>query len=414
MYGDYSYLHLGEDLDFSQHLVAIFRVKASVDLKIAAEAIAAESSVGTWTHLSTMTPAKFNFLSAKVIAIDKKSGLIKIAYPVDLWEPDNLAQLLSGIAGNVFGLKELDSLWIEDIIFPEKYVRYYEGPAFGVNGIRDYLKIYDRPILGTIIKPKLGLTAKEHAQAAYEAWLNGVDLVKDDENLTSQPFNNFYDRVSYVLELKKQAEAKTGEKKIYAANITAQPDEMLRRAQQVMEHGGGCVMLDILTTGLSMLEYLRKQDYNLIIHGHRAMHAALTRGHDFGMNMSIIAKLARLAGVDELHIGTVVGKMEGSRQEVMQANKELMKPWYGLKRVMHVASGGLHPGLVEKMVSIIGKNVIINMGGGIHGHPGGTAAGAKAARQAIDLVSRGQSLKEVLKTGKYPQLNKAIDKWGMA
>ena len=412
MYGDYSYLHLGEDIDLSDHIIGVFRVRSSLDLKVAAEAIAAESSVGTWTRLSTMPVERFKKLAAKVIEIDEKEGVVKIAYPVALWETDNLAQLLSGIAGNIFGLKEMEALRVEDVIFPEKYVRYFEGPAFGVEGIRDYLGVYDRPILGTIIKPKLGLTAKEQAEVAYKAWANGVDLVKDDENLTSQSFNNFYDRIRYTLEAKRRAEEDTGEKKIYAANVTAQPDEMLRRAEFVKANGGGCVMLDILTAGLTSLEYLRKQDYGMIIHGHRAMHGALTRHKDEGMSMLFIAKLARLAGVDELHIGTVVGKMEGGRSEVMRIRRFLMKPWYGVKRVMHVASGGLHPGLVEALYKMTGKDVVINMGGGIHGHPKGTEAGARAARQAIELVVAGKGLDEVLKSDKYSELKEALEKWG--
>ncbi|NOY14888.1 MAG: ribulose-bisphosphate carboxylase large subunit [bacterium] len=412
MYGDYSYLHLDEPIDTTHHLVAKFKVKSKMDLKIVAEAIAAESSVGTWTGLSTMPMDRFRQLSAKVIEIDKAKSLVTIAYPVELWEMDNLAQLLSGIAGNVFGLKEIEALRVEDVVFPEKYVRYFEGPAFGVEGIKDYLGVYNRPVLGTIIKPKLGLTAKEHAEVAYQAWANGVDLVKDDENLTSQPFDNFYDRIRYTLELKKKAEAETGEKKIYAANATAQPDEMLRRAEFIKANGGGCVMLDILTAGLTSLEYLRKQDYNMIIHGHRAMHGAFTRNKDLGISMLFIAKLARLAGVDELHIGTVVGKMEGGKEEVLGIRKALMKPWFGIKKVMHVASGGLYPGLVEKLVKMTGNDVVINMGGGIHGHPGGTAAGARAARQAIELVSQGKHLDEARRTDKYPELKAALEKWG--
>ncbi len=412
MYGDYGYLHIGEAIDLNDHIIGVFRVKSSLPLTVAAEAIAAESSVGTWTGLSTMPADRFKKLAAKVIEINEKQGIVKVAYPVALWETDNLAQLLSGIAGNIFGLKEVEALRVEDAIFPEKYVRYFEGPAFGVDGIRDYLGVYDRPVLGTIIKPKLGLTAKEHAQVAYKAWANGVDLVKDDENLTSQSFNNFYDRIRYTLEAKKKAEEETGEKKIYAANVTAQPDEMLRRAEFVKANGGGCVMLDILTAGLSALEYLRKQDYNMIIHGHRAMHGAFTRHKDQGISMLFIAKLARLAGVDELHIGTVVGKMEGEKNEVMEIREFLMKPWYGVKRVMHVASGGLHPGLVEALYKMTGKDVIINMGGGIHGHPQGTEAGARAARQAIELVAEGKSLDEVKRTDKYPELKEALEKWG--
>ena len=150
----------------------------------------------------------------------------------------------------------------------------------------------------------------------------------------------------------------------------------------------------------------------MIIHGHRAMHGAFTRHKDQGISMLFVAKLARLAGVDELHIGTVVGKMEGEKDEVMEIRKFLMKPWYGIKRVMHVASGGLHPGLVEALFKMTGKDVVINMGGGIHGHPKGTEAGARAARQAIELVVKGKSLDEAMRSDKYLELKEALEKWG--
>ncbi len=413
MYGGFSYLHLDEEIDTRDYIIAIFKVKSSLPLETAAEAIASESSVGTWTGLKALNEKRFNNLAAKVVSIDHQKRIIEIAYPLVLWEEDNLAQLLSGIAGNIFGLKEIDALRLEDLLIPEKYTRYFNGPEFGIDGIRDTVGVSQRPLLGTIVKPKIGLTPKEHAQVAYLAWRNGVDLVKDDENLTSQPFDNFYERINYTLEAKAKAEAETGEKKIYAANITSQPDEMLKRAEFVKENEGNCVMLDILTAGLSLLEYLRKQDYHLLIHGHRAMHAAFTRDKDMGISMLVIAKLARLAGVDELHIGTVVGKMEGDREEVMGIHRALAAPWYNIRPVMHVASGGVHPGMVEKLLSITGRNVIINMGGGIHGHPGGTADGARAARQAIELVSQGHHLEEALKTNKYPQLKAALEKWGI-
>ena len=413
MYGGFTYLHLNEEIDTNNFITAIFKVKSSLSLKTAAEAIASESSVGTWTKLKALSQSRFNSLAARVTSIDEKTGIVEIAYPLVLWEADNIAQLLSGIAGNIFGLNEIEKLRLEDILIPDKFTRSFAGPEFGVHGIRDHLGVYNRPILGTIVKPKIGLTPKEHAQVAYEAWLNGVDLVKDDENLTSQDFNNFYERIRYVLDLKRKAEEKTGEKKIYAANSTSQPDEMLKRATFIRENGGDCVMLDILTAGLSMLEYLRKQDYHMIIHGHRAMHAAFTRDKDIGITMLVIAKLARLAGVDELHIGTVVGKMEGTKEEVMGIHRALMAPWGNIQPTMHVASGGVYPGLVEELVGITGNEVIINMGGGIHGHPGGTGAGARAARQAIDLVAAGRHLEEALKTDKYPELKTALEKWGI-
>ena len=412
-YGGYSYLHLGENIDKERHLIASFYVDSVLPLEKAAEAIAAESSTGTWTRLSTMKEGIMHNLSAKVVDIDKNKKIVTIAYPNQLWEVDNLAQLLSGIAGNIYGLKEIKALRLVDVEFNKRYVTMFEGPAFGIEGIRDLLQVYNRPLLGTIVKPKLGLSAAEHAKVAYEAWSGGVDIVKDDENLTSQSFNNFYRRIRLTLALKRKAEEETGERKIYLPNITARPEEMLRRAQFVREEGGRAVMIDILTAGLSQVEQLRAYDLDLVIHGHRAMHAALTRDVHWGMSMLFIAKLARLAGVDELHIGTVVGKMEGGKEEVLTMHRKLKQPWYNIKPTMHVASGGLHPGHVQALLNILNDiDVIINMGGGIHGHPDGTFAGARAARQALDVALAGKSFHDVIKTQKPKELYKALMHWG--
>ena len=413
-YGGYTYLALDQNVDLNTHIVATFYVESSLPLEQAASAIASESSVGTWTGLSTMTKEIIKDKAAKVIHIDKKNNIVKIAYPNSLWESDNIAQLLSGIAGNVFGLKEIKNLKLLDIEFNKNFLRYFEGPQFGIEGVREILGVYDRPLLGTIIKPKLGLDYKRHAQVAYEAWLGGVDIVKDDENLTSQTFNDYYLRVRLTLQYKRYAEEKTGEKKIYLPNITSRPDRLKRRAEFARSEGSEAVMIDILTAGLSQVQYLRELDLNMIIHGHRAMHAALTRDPKHGISMKVIAKLARLAGVDQLHIGTVIGKMEGGKQEVLELHKALREDWYWIKPVLHVASGGLHPGTVEVLVKILGtKDLIINMGGGIHGHPQGTYFGAKAARQAIELVAKGHSLKEALESDKYPLLKIALYKWGL-
>ncbi len=413
-YGGYSYLHLGENVDPEKFLIAKFYVESTFPLEKAAEAIASESSVGTWTKLSTMEQEILKDKAARVISIDKQSNIVVIAYPNILWEGASVPQLLSGISGNIFGLKEIVKLKLLDVQFNYDYVRTFNGPDFGIQGIRDYFGVYDRPLLGTIVKPKVGLSSEQHAKVAFEAWYGGVDIVKDDENLTSHPFNNFYRRIHLTLQLKRKAEAETGEKKLYLPNITATPDEMYRRAQFVREQGGQAVMIDILTAGFGAVEYIRKLGLRVIIHGHRAMHAALTRLPHYGVSMMFIAKLARLAGVDELHIGTVVGKMEGGAKEVIAMHNFLKNPWYGLKTTMHVASGGLHPGLVEALINVIGDTeMIINMGGGIHGHPKGTYYGAKAARQAIDLVVHGKHLSEALTSDRYPELKIALEQWGL-
>ena len=377
-----------------------------ISLKEAAGGVAAESSVGTWTELTTEKPY-VGRLAARVFQLE--GGTAKIAYPIELFELGNMPNVLSSVAGNVFGLKALRNLRLTDIELPSELVQSFKGPGYGIEGIRKLLRVPERPLVGTIIKPKLGLKTVDHAQVAYEAWAGGCDIVKDDENLSSQEFNPFEDRIVETLERRDKAESETGEKKVYMANITAETDTMLKRAEFVQDHGGEYVMVDILTCGWSALQTLRDQNFNLVIHAHRAGHAAFTKNPLHGIAMRPIAKIARAIGVDQLHVGTVVGKMSETREEVLQNITALKMETHGLKPVMPVASGGLHPGLVTALLKTFGKDVVIQAGGGIHGHKNGTRAGATAMRQAVAAAMKSITLEEYAKTHK--ELELALETW---
>lgn len=372
----------------------------------AAGGIAAESSIGTWTEISTLK-SYVKDLAAKVFKIE--GNVIQIAYPIDLFEEGNMPNILSSIAGNIFGLKGIKNLRLLDIKFPCRIVKSFMGPRFGIPGVREILKVKNRPLIGTIIKPKLGLKTTDHAKVAYEAWLGGCDLVKDDENLSNQRFNKFEERVIETLKARDKAENETGERKIYLVNVTTETMEMIRRAKFVKEHGGEAIMVDILTCGFAALQTLRKADLDLVIHAHRAGHAAFTRNPKHGISMKVIAKISRIIGVDQLHVGTIVGKMYESKEDVLENRRALKEDLYGFKPVFPVASGGLHPALVPEIMKYFGIDVIIQAGGGIHGHDLGTMAGAKAMRQAVDAVLKGVSLSEYAKTHK--ELKIAIEKW---
>jgi ribulose-bisphosphate carboxylase large chain len=388
-------------------LICTFRVEPEgISLKEAAGGVAAESSVGTWTELTTTKPY-VEQLAAHVFSIEGNTA--KIAYPIELFEAGNMPNILSSVAGNVFGLKALKNLRLNDIMLPDQLVRGFKGPQFGIEGIRKLLKVSERPLVGTIIKPKLGLKTADHAQVAYEAWSGGCDIVKDDENLSSQSFNPFEERVVQTLESRDKAEEETGERKVYMVNITAETDIMLKRAEKVLDHGGKYVMVDILTCGWSALQTLRDQNFKLVIHAHRAGHAAFTKNPKHGVSMRVIAKVARIIGVDQLHVGTVVGKMSETRQEVLENIDALKMPMDELKQVMPVASGGLHPRLVPALMETFGKDFIIQAGGGIHGHSDGTRAGATAMRQAVAATLEGVSLEEYAKT--HRELEVALELW---
>jgi ribulose-bisphosphate carboxylase large chain len=377
-----------------------------ISIKEAAGGVAAESSIGTWTELTT-EKVYVKRLAARVFNI--KESNVKIAYPIELFEPGNMPNILSSIAGNIFGLRTIKNIRLRDINFPSRLLKSFKGPKFGIEGIRKLLKVYDRPLVGTIIKPKLGLKTADHAEVAYEAWLGGCDIVKDDENLSNQKFNPFEERVVKTLEKRDKAENETGERKVYMVNITAETEEMLRRAEYVLAHGGEYVMVDILTCGFSALQTLRERDLNLVIHAHRAGHAAFTKNPVHGISMQVIAKVARIIGVDQLHVGTIVGKMFETKEEVEENCRVLKMKMNGIKRVLPVASGGLHPRLVPSLAEFFGKDVVIQAGGGIHGHKNGTVAGAMAMRQAVQACLDGMPLEEYAKTHK--ELEVALKTW---
>lgn len=388
-------------------LICTFTVEPEgISLKEAAGGVAAESSVGTWTELTT-SKSYVEKLAATVFKLEDNTATI--AYPIELFEKGNMPNILSSVAGNVFGLKALKNLKLHDMQFPKELTQSFHGPRYGIEGIRKLLKVPERPLVGTIIKPKLGLKTEDHAKVAYEAWIGGCDIVKDDENLSSQSFNPFEERLNQTLEARDKAQDATGERKIYMINITADTETMLKRADLVVKSGGEYVMVDILTCGWSSLQTLRNQDLKLVIHAHRAGHAAFTKSPVHGIAMRPIAKVARVIGVDQLHVGTVVGKMSETKTEVLDNIDALKTDLHGLKQVMPVASGGLHPRLVPALIETFGNDVVIQAGGGIHGHPDGTAAGAKAMRQATDAAIQKISLDEYSKTHK--ELEAALQTW---
>jgi ribulose-bisphosphate carboxylase large chain len=406
-------------------LLCLFRVEPAPSFTIedAAGRVASESSVGTWTEVTTMRP-RIRRLMAKAYEI--QGNFVKVAYPLELFETGNMAQILSSIAGNIFGMKAVQNLRLEDIRWPAKLLKSFQGPEFGTSGVRSIFRVRKRPLTATVPKPKLGLTAKEHAKAGYEAWIGGIDLLKDDENLTSQPFNKFTERVGECFRLRDKAEEETGERKSYLINVTAETDEMLRRAKAVAKAGGEYVMVDILTCGWAALQTLRREckDLKLAIHAHRAFHAAFTRNRVHGMSMLVVSDVARLVGVDQLHIGTVIGKLESPQEEVLALRDNLQRrtiepspttlsqDWGRIKPVFPTCSGGLHPGLIPELMKLVGSDIIVQAGGGVWGHPDGGEAGARALRQAIDVALSGENLQDYARG--HRELQRAIDTWGVA
>ncbi|WP_437927834.1 RuBisCO large subunit C-terminal-like domain-containing protein [Sorangium sp. So ce291] len=431
------------DLDFAPdpeaHVIASYQAKRSDKSRLEGLAflgsVAAESSTGTWIDVATSTQAA-NRVAGKVFSFAPETGLAQIAYPLALFEPGNVSQLLTVVAGNAFGLADLERLKLMDVRLPQAYVRGYRGPKFGLEGIQQKLGITTpRPIIGAIIKPKCGLSAEEHAAVCHDAWVgmsdeagvDGVDMVKDDEALASQPAfgSDFYRRVDVVLGRMKAAQDKTGRKKIYVPNVTSSNVfESIRRAEYVRERGGDAVMIDYVISGCALLHTLREQDLGLVIHGHRTLFAALHRAGDFGVDYMVWAKLFRMIGGDQVHTGTpALGVMSASSpavQSVCSAVRDdlfapsdprsghLEQPFSGVRPVAPICGAGLDPLTTEPLARALGPSVIIFAGGGVHGHPGGTRAGAASMRESVNALSNGMSLAAWAEQRRAPWLDEAV------
>ena len=399
-----------------------FEPDKGISREAAAGRIASESSTGTWTTLRTL-PARMKDLQATVFEIS--GGFAKISYPLELWEEGNAVQLLSGIAGNIFGMKALRHLRLVDASLPASYLQGFKGPHFGNEGIRKMMKVHGRPLTGAVPKPKIGFSAKEHSAIGFETWMGGFDFVKDDENLTSTSFNRFEDRVELLTRMRDRAEKETGDRKSAFINITADTETMEKRAALLAEYGWNYAMIDVVVAGTAAVMTLRDfcSDLGLAIHAHRAMHAVFDRDPKQGISMQFLAKIMRLIGVSQIHTGTAVGKLAGSQQEsssladiLRERNVEgidnllLDQDWGSIKNAFPVSSGGLHPGLVPDVLDIYGTECILLVSGGIHGHPRGTRAGAMATMQAIEAWKNKISLPE--KAESSPELREALGKWG--
>jgi len=397
-------------------LLACFKVVAQegVPREEAAAAVAAESSTGTWTTVWTDLLTDLDYYKGRAYRIEPVPGddtafYAFIAYPIDLFEEGSVVNVITSLAGNVFGFKAVRSLRLEDIRFPLAYVLTCGGPPNGMIVERDKLDKYGRPLLGATIKPKLGLSAKNYGRAVYEVLRGGNDFTKDDENINSQPFMRWRDRFSFVAEAVKQAEAETGEKKGHYLNVTAGTvEEMFKRAEFAKELEMPIIMHDFLTAGFTANTSLANwcRDNGMLLHIHRALHAVLDRNPYHGIHFRVLTKMLRLSGGDHLHSGTVVGKLEGAREATLGWIDLMREPYIKEDRsrgiffdqdfgpmpgMFPVASGGIHVWHIPALVTIFGDDSVLQFGGGTLGHPWGNAAGATANRVAVEASVRARN-----------------------
>jgi ribulose-bisphosphate carboxylase large chain len=396
-------------------LIALFRIspQEGVDPIEAAAAVAGESSTATWTVVWTDRLTACENYRAKAYRVDPVPGapgqyFSYIAYDLALFEEGSIANLTASIIGNVFGFKPLKALRLEDMRIPVAYLKTFQGPPTGIVVERERLDKFGRPLLGATTKPKLGLSSKNYGRVVYEALRGGLDFVKDDENINSQPFMHWRDRFLYCMEAVNKASAATGEVKGHYLNVTAATmEDMYERADFAKQLGSCIVMIDLVigyTAIQSMAKWARRND--MILHLHRAGHGTYTRQKTHGISFRVIAKWMRMAGVDHIHAGTVVGKLEGDpnvikgiysicRDSFTKRNLEqgvfFDQDWAGLRKLMPVASGGIHAGQMHQLITYLGEDVVLQFGGGTIGHPDGIQAGATANRVALEVMIKARN-----------------------
>ena len=405
----YSYLHLGEPEDPDRNVVCRYRVTTDLSMEKAAEAIAAEQSTGTWTGSSTLDRSIFDGLGARITSID--GDVITCEFPAEDFsiETGAVPQILSVIAGNLFGLGALKAVRLEDVTFPKSILEQFKGPKFGAEGIRKALKRPEEPLVGTIVKPKIGLSPEKTAEYVYEAGSGGLTNSKDDETLVDQSFCPIEDRTIRVAEALDRLEEE-GRMMMHAVNVSTRSDRIVELAEKVQGWGAREIMIDVITCGYGCLQALAEDpSIKVPIHVHRTMHGAFTKDPRHGINMLVLSKLVRMVGGDALHIGTLgVGKMAAGAHDDSNL-KACLGDDVPYKTVMPVCSGGVHPSLVADIIARSGMDVQIQAGGGVAGHPGGVRAGAMAMSQAVHAAYEGIPAAEYAES--HPELRIALERW---
>jgi len=391
-------------------VLALFRIspQPGVDPVEATAAVAGESSTATWTVVWTDLLTACDIYRAKAYRVDPVPNTPDqffgyIAYECDLFEEGSLANITASIIGNVFGFKAVKALRLEDMLIPFAYLKTFQGPATGVVVERERMDKFGRPLLGATVKPKLGLSGNNYGRVVYEGLKGGLDFLKDDENINSQAFMRWRERFLYCQEGIQRAAAATGEVKGSYLNVTAGDMEAVyERCNYAKELGTIVVMIDLVmgyTAIQSAAKWARKND--MILHLHRAGNSTYARQKNHGINFRVICKWMRMSGVDHIHAGTIVGKLEGDPLMVQGFYETLLcvksevnlpkglffaQDWASLRKCLPVASGGIHCGQMHQLLNYLGDDVVLQFGGGTIGHPDGIQAGATANRVALEAM----------------------------
>ncbi len=412
-------------------VVATYLVESYLPLEQVAEVIAGEQSTGTFVAVARETAELRERFAARVVTVSesqptshadlpgvmrpagarRRSGRVRIAFGLENFGP-SLPNLLAAVAGNLFELRQLAGIRLLDLDLPSAFAERYAGPQYGVTGTRELLSRPDGVLLGTIVKPSIGLPVEELRIVVRELAEAGIDFIKDDELMGNPPHSPLVDRVAVVSEELDKVAARTGQRPMYAFNITDDLDRMAAHHDLVQAAGGTCVMVCVNLIGLAGLAWLR-QRCSLPIHGHRAMTGVFTRAPQLGIDFVAWSKLARLAGADHLHTNGLSNKFYETDEEVLRSIKAVRQPLFGGYEALPVLSSGQWPGLAPETYRRTGTtDLLVLAGGGIHGHPDGAAAGVEAMRTAWDCAVRGKDLEATAQD--VPSLRRALETFGAA
>ncbi len=420
-----------------QRIYALYRIETAFPLAQAAEIMAGEQSSGTFVRVPGETDELRERHAARVESIEELDSVAAPSLPgaglpkglkgpptyrrADVWLSwplsnmgPSLPNLMATVAGNLFELKPFSGLRLLDIRLPEAFLDAYLGPQFGVQGTRKLTGVERLPLVGTIVKPSVGLSPEATAELVKGLAEAGIDFIKDDELQSDGPHCPFQQRLQAVMRVINEYADRTGKKVMYAFNLTGEIDQMLERHDQVVAAGGTCVMVSLNSVGLAGVAYLRRH-CRVPIHAHRNGWGMLSRDPLLGMSYIAYQKFWRLAGVDHMHVNGLRNKFCEEDDSVIASARECLTPMFQRPgrggEVMPVFSSGQWAGQAPETYQRLGStDLIYACGGGIMAHPGGVAAGVRSIRQAWEAALAGQTLEEAARLN--PELAQALQKFG--
>jgi len=416
----------------TERVLATYLIETAHPLEKAAAAMAGEQSSGTFVAVPGESAAlreRHGAVVERIIELEsvdqpslpgsrppKQGGPpvyrraeVTLSFPLGNIGP-SLPNLMTMVSGNLYELGQFSGLKLLDIDIPPAFAEVYPGPQFGIEGTRKLAGVYGRPIIGTIIKPSVGLSPEETAALVRSLVEAGLDFIKDDELIASPPYSTIERRVAAVMRVINDHAGKSGKKVMYAFNITGEIDDMLRHHDTVLKAGGTCVMVSINSVGLAGLAYLRRR-CQLPIHAHRNGWGALSRSPYLGISFIAYQKFWRLAGADQIHVNGLRNKFSEPDESVVASARACLTPMLGGYMVMPVFSSGQWAGQAPDTYRALGSvDLMYLAGGGIMAHPAGPAAGVASLRQAWEAAMASQSLETYAQD--HPELRQALEKFG--